>query len=265
MPIGFQFSVFSFRFSVSGSLRVYSLCKITNRQLQTTACFFIWLWMSSLMTMAQQPTAPIQLPDSLRLQKMQQVNRALVLPIADSLAKKLTDTAQAIKPKTAEVRKIIPRKATLKSLMLPGLGQAYNRQYWKIPLIYGALGAAVYTFNYNQVRLDILQNAYAEAYNSTAINPIYGTKAAYVTIGGQTALLGIQQLKQRADQFHSQRDLTIILTAAGWALQAIEANVAAHLKTFDLSDDISFRVYPTVLPTLAGGPVPGFKFIATLK
>lgn len=196
---------------------------------------------------------------------MQGINRAVVVPVVGSIAGKLADTVRVVSRKQSEAERIIPRKATFKSLMLPGLGQAYNRQYWKIPLIYGALGAAVYIYNYNQVRLNLLQSAYAEAYNSTVVNPIYGTKAASVTIGGRTVLLGIQQLKQQSDQFHSQRDLTIILTAAGWALQAIEANVAAHLKTFDLSDDISFRVYPTVLPTLAGGPVPGVKIVVALK
>ena len=186
----------------------------------------------------------------------------LIAPIADSLTKRVADTVLVATKKQTEAERIIPRKATLKSLMLPGLGQAYNRQYWKIPIIYGALGAAVYFFNYNQSRFRRYNAAYAEAYNSTEITPApYNTKTAVVS----GVRLGVQQLKRASDQFQSQRDLTIILTAAGWALQAIEANVAAHLKTFDLSDDISFRVYPTVMPALAGGPVPGVKIVVNVK
>lgn len=217
--------------------------------------------MIGLSAMAQQVLPPAQLSDSLRLLKMQQVNRAVVMPVADSVAKKLADTVRIISKKQAEAERIIPRKATLKSLMLPGLGQAYNRQYWKIPLIYGALGGAVYFYNYNQSGFNLYNAAYAEAYNSTTIDPDYKSKVAVVN----GIKRSVTNLKQISDQFHSQRDLTIILTAAGWALQAVEANVAAHLKTFDLSDDISFRVYPTVLPTLAGGPVPGIKVVVALK
>ena len=192
---------------------------------------------------------------------MQEINRAVVVPVVDSIARKLTDTVRVVSRKQAEAERIIPRKATFKSLMLPGLGQAYNRQYWKIPLIYGALGAAVYFFNYNQNGFRLYNAAYAEAYNSTTIDPDYKSKVAVVN----GIKRSVTNLKQISDQFHSQRDLTIIATAAGWALQAIEANVAAHLKTFDLSDDISFRVYPAVLPTLAGGPVPGVKLVVALK
>ena len=193
---------------------------------------------------------------------MREMSRVVVVPVVDSLGKKLVDTVRVATRKQTEAERIIPRKATLKSLMLPGLGQAYNRQPWKIPIIYGALGAAAYFFNYNQSRFRRYNAAYAEAYNSTEITPApYNTKTAVVS----GVRLGVQQLKRASDQFQSQRDLTIILTAAGWALQAIEANVAAHLKTFDLSDDISFRVYPTVLPTLAGGLVPGIQLTISLK
>ncbi len=220
-------------------------------------------WVGGLSAMAQQVLPPAQLPDSLRLLKSTQVNRpiTIIAPIADSLTKRVADTVRVVSKKQTEAERIIPRKATLKSLMLPGLGQAYNRQYWKIPLIYGALGAAVYLFNYNQSGFKLYNAAYAEAYNSTVIDPDYKSKVAVVN----GIKRSVTNLKQISDQFHSQRDLTIIATAAGWALQAIEANVAAHLKTFDLSDDISFRVYPTVLPALAGGPVPGIKIVVSVR
>ena len=87
------------------------------------------------------------------------------------------------------------------------------------------------------------------------MNPQYGVKTAVVR--GQ--VLSVAQLKQATDQFRQQRDFTVILTAVGWALNAVEANVAAHLKTFDLSDDISLNVRPNVLFLPGVGIVPGVR------
>lgn len=238
---------------------VRSLCGCPPGFMVLTICLSLLL--SGLSAMAQQVIPPAQLSDSLRLLKSPPINRAAIVLRADSLSTRMADTVRVDTRKQTEAERIIPRKATLKSLMLPGLGQAYNRQYWKIPVIYGALGAAVYFFDYNQSGFRLYNAAYAEAYNSTVIDTDYRAKVA--TVNGVKR--SVTNLKQISDQFQSQRDLTIILTAAGWALQAIEANVAAHLKTFDLSDDISFRVCPTVLPTLAGGPVPGIRVIFNVQ
>lgn len=171
------------------------------------------------------------------------------------------DTTRITPKQQAEIRRIIPREATIRSLMLPGLGQIYNRQYWKLPFIYGGAVAAVVVFQFNQQLYKAYSAGYEEAYNQTAVNPLYGVKTA--TVRGK--VLSVAQLKQASDQFRQQRDLTIILTAAGWALNAVEANVAAHLKTFDLSDDISLNVHPSVLPLPGVGLVPGVRVAMTFK
>jgi len=171
------------------------------------------------------------------------------------------DTSRVTPQQEAKIRKIIPRKATIRSLILPGLGQIYNRQYWKLPFIYGGLVGAVYSFQWNQNLYNKYLAGYREAYNSTTINPIYQAKVAVV----DDRPLTVQQLKRATDQFQRQRDLTVILTAVGWALNAVEANVAAHLKTFDLSDDISMKVHPSIVPLPGLGIIPGVRVAFTFK
>jgi hypothetical protein len=172
----------------------------------------------------------------------------------------LGDTARVTPAQEAKIRKIVPRKATFRSLILPGLGQIYNRQYWKLPFIYGGLVGAVYSFQWNQNLYNQYLAGYREAYNS-AVNVQYSAKVAVV----RDQVLTVQQLKRATDQFQRQRDLTIILTAVGWALNAVEANVAAHLKTFDLSDDISMKVHPNIVPLPGLGIIPGVRVAFTFK
>ncbi|QKZ12601.1 DUF5683 domain-containing protein [Spirosoma sp. KUDC1026] len=170
------------------------------------------------------------------------------------------DTARVTPAQEAKIRKIVPRKATIRSLILPGLGQIYNRQYWKLPFIYGGLVGAVYSFQWNQNLYNQYLTGYREAFFSN-VNSQYNAKVAVV----RERVLTVQQLKRATDQFQRQRDLTVILTAVGWALNAVEANVAAHMKTFDLSDDISMNVHPNILPLPGTGIIPGVRVAFTFK
>lgn len=179
----------------------------------------------------------------------------------DSTSLAGADTLRINPKQQAEIRRIIPRKATIRSLMLPGLGQIYNRQYWKLPFIYGGAVGAVLAFQWNQRRYSEYLAGYQEAFTQTAVNPLYGVKTAVV----RGHVLSVAQLKQATSQIRQQRDLTVILFAAGWALNAVEANVAAHLKTFDLSDDISLKVRPNVLPVPGVGFVPAVRVAMTFK
>ena len=160
------------------------------------------------------------------------------------------DTLHLTAGQQAKITKINPRKATIRSLILPGWGQFYNRQYWKIPVIYAGLGVAIGFYSWNNARYGQYLAGYREAYNAP-------TSEKTAIVRGE--LRSVDQLKRFSDQFRRQRDLTIILTVVGWALNAVEANVAAHLKTFDISDDISMRIGPTVLPGMGLGRVPGIR------
>ncbi|WP_157580282.1 DUF5683 domain-containing protein [Rudanella lutea] len=177
------------------------------------------------------------------------------------------DTAGA-KPLSAKQealrRTIIPRKATLRSIMLPGLGQAYNRDFWKIPLIYAGIGTSIYFLVDNNREYLKFENAYRVAYNDTTNGPGQGTALVYIRSRNSEQRLGVAQLKSATSTYQRYRDMNVIITVALWALNAIEANVAAHLKTFDLSDDLSLRIRPN-LRSVSGTTVPGVRLTLNFK
>lgn len=179
-------------------------------------------------------------------------SKSVVLPDGDSL--RLTpDTVQLSARQNAAIHKIIPKKATIRSLMFPGLGQAYNRQYYKMPFIYAGfavIGYDIVTFTNNY-------NAYIAGYRTAYYSPT-PTTGQYKTAVVFGKELTVTQLKQASDFWRRYRDFNVILGVLLWGLQAVEANVAAHLKTFDISDDISATWKPTLLPT-PGGMAPGIR------
>lgn len=133
-----------------------------------------------------------------------------------------------------------PKKAGLYSFLVPGLGQLYNRQYWKIPLVYVGLGVAGYFF------IDNLNNyqSYRKAYIGRINNPYYTDK--YVGLYSTT------QLQQLQNDYKKYLDLTVLFSAIGYALQIMDAVTSAHLKNFDISRDISLRMKPVATQTGIG-------------
>ena len=174
-------------------------------------------------------------------------------------------TTPLTKKKETARRKIIPRQATIRSLILPGLGQYYNRDFWKIPFVYAGLGASIYFLIDNNRQYLRYEDAYRTAYNDNTKGAGRGTALVYIRSRKADLELGVSQLRQTTSQYRSYRDLNVIITVAIWALNAVEANVAAHLKTFDLSDDISLRVEPNLYPTIVGTLVPGVRLTFNLK
>jgi hypothetical protein len=158
----------------------------------------------------------------------------------DSVAQK--DTILA-KPK----HKIIPRVSTIRSLIFPGLGQAYNRQYWKLPLVAGAFVSLGMIANYNQVRYQKYR-AFYYIVSPRADDPSYvpPQTVSVVYEDGLARDLDVNQLKRINDGFRRNRDFTYIGMFVAWAFNVVDANVSAHLKTFDVSDDISLRVKPVL-------------------
>ncbi|GAB3888660.1 DUF5683 domain-containing protein [Spirosoma agri] len=191
------------------------------------------------------------------------VGSSVLTPEGDS-ASLATDTTEVTASQEAKIRKIIPRKATMRSLILPGLGQAYNRQYYKIPFIYAGFGVMGYLF----LRYRNLANQAEEGYRLLKYGRPNGTNTpdpvTSVVIGSQiiTTQTGA---KSGYDLYRSYRDLNILLSLALWGVNIVEANVAAHLKTFDLSDDISMRIEPRALPMPGAGLVPGVRIAFTFK
>lgn len=128
-----------------------------------------------------------------------------------------------------------PKKAALKSACLPGLGQAYNQKYWKIPVAYALMGGAlVYHFdqkkNYDLARLNYQSKWFYEQNKSTQpqlIDPF------------PTQSLGA--LSTEKVRLKNSKDLGIILLVLAYGLQIADATVDAHLFEFNVSDDLSLR------------------------
>ena len=164
-------------------------------------------------------------------------------------AKEVKDSVQ-LKPVVKAVTKpykIIPRQATLKSLMIPGWGQLYNRQYWKLPLVAGAFVSLGMIANWNDVRYSKYREYYYQVSNHPD-DPSYKppTTVAVPYEDGTIRDLDVNQLKRLTDGYRRNRDYTYIGMVLAWTLNVVDANVSAHLKTFDVSDDISLKVKPTV-------------------
>ncbi len=134
-------------------------------------------------------------------------------------------------------RKFSPRQATIRSAILPGLGQAYNRKYWKIPLIYAALGITGGIFFYNLKTYNQFKKAYRQSVidsglvNDPNIDPS-------LRIYSQASLLANRNV------FRQNIDYSVLFFIIFWGLNVVDATVDAHLKTFDVSDDISLEFKP---------------------
>ncbi len=124
-----------------------------------------------------------------------------------------------------------PKKATLLSLVVPGLGQVYNKKYWKIPLVYAIIGTPLY-FALEESKL---YNEFKDAYVAEEL----GNSHKYTGVYNST------QLNSLLQNHRQNRDLFFVLTAAAYAMNILDAAVDAHLYNFDVSDDLSASLKPS--------------------
>jgi hypothetical protein len=151
-----------------------------------------------------------------------------------------TDTTKKPPPKQTLMERLegephSPKRATIMSAIIPGLGQAYNKKYWKIGIIYAGAGALTYSFIYNTDSLDAYQRAYVTRIDSDTSND----NLFYPNLTDAS-------VKNNRDFHRRARDLTIIGFVALYALNIIDANVDAHLKEFELNEDLSLKVEPQI-------------------
>lgn len=137
-----------------------------------------------------------------------------------------------------EYEPLRPAKAAFYSAVLPGLGQAYNKDYWKMPLVYGAIGTGVGIAVYNH---DLFQK-YRTAYKDR----IAGRIDEFTTVaddGTVTQVFTEDQLISAQDFYRRNKELSILITAGIYVLQIIEANVDAHLSQYEVEDRLSFAPF----------------------
>lgn len=140
------------------------------------------------------------------------------------------------------------KKATLLSMALPGLGQAYNKKYWKIPVIYAGFGVLYYFIRTNGEEYRNFRDAYTiVATNDTAnFNNEYAMKYNY----------NLTQLEEGRNYYRRNLELSFIITGLLYVLNIIDASVDANLYSFDINDDISLRFEPMSEQYFTYKPVP---------
>lgn len=144
-----------------------------------------------------------------------------------------------------------PKDVMYKSLLIPGWGQITNRQVWKVPLVYGLLGG----LSWYSIFLNKKYHDYRAAfYNTNPETPEdfkFGQTPAYLS--GETSL---ESLRTNRNFFRNRRDFIYITIGLAYGLNAIDAYVFAHMRSFDVSENLSIRT--TVKPSVLASGNPGF-------
>ncbi|UOB16917.1 DUF5683 domain-containing protein [Abyssalbus ytuae] len=138
-----------------------------------------------------------------------------------------------------EVDPLAPSKAAFYSAILPGLGQIYNKRYWKVPIVYGALGTSLYFYFDNDKNYDRFRDAYKRRLAGFHDDEFYDIDGSGITVG--TPDVSDDALRDAQDFYQRKRDLALLITIGIYALNIIDANVDAHLKQFNINDDLSFK------------------------
>lgn len=126
-----------------------------------------------------------------------------------------------------------PHTATIRSAIFPGWGQFYNKKYWKVPLVWGAIGTTVGVFVYNVKTYKALKQAYillsdTIQSNDNQVDPRFNN-------------LSVNAIKTYRNSFRQNVDYSVLFFILIWGLNVVDATVDAHLKAFDVNDDLSLH------------------------
>lgn len=144
-----------------------------------------------------------------------------------------------------EIDALAPSRAAFYSAILPGLGQVYNKRYWKVPIVYAALGAGVYYYTWNNTKYNSFRDAYKSRLAGYTNDEYYDLDNSGIVPG--TPDFSTDALLDAQNNFQRQRDLALLLTIVGYALNIVDANVDAHLRQFNINDDLSFEPKPVII------------------
>ncbi|RYF88277.1 MAG: hypothetical protein EOO00_11435, partial [Chitinophagaceae bacterium] len=142
--------------------------------------------------------------------------------------------------KVKQVRVYSPGKAAIRSAIFPGLGQIYNKKYWKVPIVYGALGVTGYIFIDNIKTYRDYRNAYLIRYRSALPAPNTDS-TGYNDLDEIYKRISPESIRTARDRFRQYIDYSVLFFVLFWGLNVVDAAVDAHLKGFDVSPDLSFR------------------------
>ena len=140
------------------------------------------------------------------------------------------------------------KRAMWMALVLPGAGQIYNRKYWKLPIIYGGFVGCAYAITWNNQMYHDYSQAYLDIMDD---NPNTQSYNQFLHLGATIDASNIDRYKEifrkRKDKFRRWRDMGVFVMIGVYAFSVIDAYVDASLSEFDISDDLTLRVEPTVM------------------
>nr|WP_228235516.1 DUF5683 domain-containing protein [Muricauda sp. M10] len=160
---------------------------------------------------------------------------------ADSLSQGLNGKGITFEEvsKRENVNPLAPSKAAFYSAIVPGLGQIYNKRYWKAPIVWGAMGTAIYAYSYNNTQYRMARNAFKRRLAGFTDDEFYDING-----DGSGPDVSDDALQEAQESTQRDRDLSLVITIALYALNIIDANVDAHLKQYNVDDNLSFDIKP---------------------
>ena len=157
-----------------------------------------------------------------------------------------------------------PHKASFYAAILPGLGQIYNKKYWKLPLVYGGIAGVAYGIHFNSKYYKDYRSAYRDFIvrdpNNTSYMQFVPPGMTMDDIHGKHSAWFQNALKNKKDYYKRYRDLSYIGMGLIYVAQIIDATVDAHFFNFDISDNLSLNIQPALLESQSEHSGVGMQF-----
>lgn len=181
------------------------------------------------------------------------------ISLEDSITIDSTSLSKALAPKALRKKrnwatwKPDTKRALWLALALPGAGQIYNRKYWKLPIIYGGFVGCAYAMSWNNQMYHDYSQAYMDIMDDDPNTQSYNQ---FLHLGAKIDDSNIERYKEifrkRKDRYRRWRDMSMFVFIGIYAFSVIDAYVDASLSEFDISDDLSLRVEPTIINNSKG-------------
>ncbi len=200
--------------------------QIFNIFLSTKAVFLLLLILCCQFSFAQKSLNPLNPVDT---------TPVITKIIAD---KKIIATT-----KDTTSKKHSPKIAATRSAIFAGLGQIYNKKYWKLPIVYGALGVTSYIFIDNLKTYKEYRFAYAARYKAAQPLP-QRDSTDYFKLANIYKIIQPESIRAARNKFRQYVDYSVIFFIIFWGLNVVDATVDAHLQSFDVSPNLSLSIKP---------------------
>jgi Family of unknown function (DUF5683) len=201
------------------------LCSLYKEQITMLTIVLL----TSIVSFAQKVIQPLNPTDTTPV-----ITKVITSSKIDSIPKKQTDSV---------VKKHSPKIAATRSAIFPGLGQIYNKKYWKLPIVYGALGVTTYIFVDNIKTYKEYRFAYNARYKAAL--PAPGNDSTdYFKLDNIYKVIQPESIKAARNKFRQYVDYSVIFFIIFWGLNVVDATVDAHLKSFDVNPNLSLSINP---------------------